>query len=100
MPSLSLAQERAHLEVLEDRHAREDAPALGNLDDALGGDHVSRHAADLLALDTRCVPVLGASWPEMVLSVVDLPAPFAPMSVTISPSLTSSEMPLSASILP
>ena len=31
---LVLAQERAHLEVLHDRHAREDAPTLGNLDDA------------------------------------------------------------------
>ena len=29
-----------------------------------------------------------------------LPAPFAPISVTISPSLTSREMPLSACIVP
>ena len=33
-------------------------------------------------------------------SVVDLPAPLAPMSVTISPSRTSMEMPLSAWIEP
>ena len=33
-------------------------------------------------------------------SVVDLPAPFAPISVTISPSRTSSEMPFSAWIDP
>jgi len=33
-------------------------------------------------------------------SVVDFPAPFAPISVTISPSRTSSEMPFSASIEP
>jgi hypothetical protein len=33
-------------------------------------------------------------------SVVDLPAPFAPISVTISPSRTSSEIPFSASIVP
>ena len=32
----------------------------------------------------------------MVLSVVLLPAPLAPISVTISPSSTVSEMPLSA----
>jgi hypothetical protein len=32
--------------------------------------------------------------------VVDLPAPLAPISVTISPSLTSIEMPFSASIEP
>jgi len=46
------------------------------------------------------VPLVGWSCPEMVFRVVDLPAPFAPMSVTISPSWTSTLMPLSASILP
>ena len=53
------------------------------------------------------------SWPRKVIdpsrgwlsplierSVVDLPAPFAPISVTISPSRTSIEMPFSASIVP
>ena len=45
-------------------------------------------------------PVRGGTIPEIERSVVDLPAPLAPMSVTISPSLTSSEMPLSASIEP
>jgi hypothetical protein len=38
--------------------------------------------------------------PEIVLSVVDLPAPLAPISVTISPSSTSKETPLRAAILP
>ena len=33
-------------------------------------------------------------------SVVDFPAPFAPIRVTISPSRTSMEMPLSAWIAP
>ena len=33
-------------------------------------------------------------------SVVDLPAPFAPIRVTTSPSLTSSETPFNASIEP
>ena len=41
-------------------------------------------------------PVRGLSKPATVLSVVDLPAPFAPMSVTISPSFTSNETPLTA----
>ena len=45
-------------------------------------------------------PVFGFRRPEIVRSVVDLPAPFAPMSVTISPSSTSREMPLSAWIAP
>ena len=47
---LVLAQERAHLEVLHDGHAREDATTLGNLDDALAGDDVRLRAADRLAL--------------------------------------------------
>ena len=33
-------------------------------------------------------------------SVVDLPAPLAPISVTISPAASVSEIPLSASIAP
>ena len=41
-------------------------------------------------------PLRGLSSPATVFSVVDLPAPFAPISVTISPSLTSKEMPLMA----
>ena len=36
----------------------------------------------------------------MVFSVVDLPAPFAPMSVTISPFLMSNEMPRTALMAP
>ena len=46
------------------------------------------------------MPVLGGLSPEIERSVVDLPAPLEPISVTISPSLTVSEMPLSASIEP
>jgi hypothetical protein len=45
-------------------------------------------------------PVRGGTIPEIERSVVDFPAPLAPISVTISPSLTSIEMPLSASIEP
>ncbi len=46
------------------------------------------------------VPVRGRFSPLIERSVVDLPAPFAPISVTISPSRTSSETPFSASIAP
>ena len=42
----------------------------------------------------------GGVRPEIERSVVDLPAPFEPISVTISPSSTVSETPLSASIAP
>ena len=38
--------------------------------------------------------------PEMHMSVDVLPAPLAPMMVTISPSFTSSEMPFRTSIGP
>ena len=38
--------------------------------------------------------------PEIERSVVDLPAPLEPISVTTSPSSTVSEMPFSASIEP
>jgi hypothetical protein len=45
-------------------------------------------------------PVRGGTMPEIDRRVVDLPAPLAPMSVTISPSRTVIEMPFSASIDP
>ena len=38
--------------------------------------------------------------PEMERRVVDLPAPFEPISVTTSPASTVSETPFSASIAP
>jgi hypothetical protein len=41
-------------------------------------------------------PSRGGFRPLMERSVVDFPAPFAPISVTISPARTSIEMPLSA----
>ena len=48
----------------------------------------------------RMKPLRGWLRPLIERSVVDFPAPFAPMSVTISPSWTSSETPLSAWIAP
>ncbi len=52
------------------------------------------------ALDGSCPssdgPGRGFSRPEMVFSVVDLPAPLAPIRVTISPSFTVKETPLTA----
>ena len=68
------------------------------------------------AIDRReimCVGKLVMSWPskvmrprrargapKIVIMVVDLPAPLAPIRVTISPLFTSMSMPLSAWILP
>jgi hypothetical protein len=48
----------------------------------------------------RMSPVRGGVSPEIDRSVVDLPAPLEPISVTHSPASTVSEMPLSASMLP
>ena len=48
----------------------------------------------------RIVPSRGGVSPEIERSVVDLPAPFEPISVTISPSLTSRDTPFSAWMLP
>jgi len=48
----------------------------------------------------RIEPWRGGVRPEIERSVVDLPAPFEPISVTHSPSATSIEMPLRASMLP
>ena len=45
-------------------------------------------------------PLVGRSRPEIVRSVVVLPAPLVPMRLTTSPSLTSKLMPLTALILP
>ena len=45
-------------------------------------------------------PVRGGVRPEIERSVVDLPAPFEPISVTTSPSETVSDTPFSASIVP
>ena len=45
-------------------------------------------------------PALRGTIPEIERSVVDLPAPLAPIRVTISPSWTVSEIPFSASIEP
>jgi hypothetical protein len=45
-------------------------------------------------------PCRGRLSPLIARSVVDLPAPFAPISVTISPVPTRSDTPLSAWIAP
>ena len=44
-------------------------------------------------LSNRMAPDRGRRMPAMVLSSVVLPAPLAPMIVTISPGYTCSEMP-------
>ena len=48
----------------------------------------------------RIVPWRGRLRPLIARKVVDFPAPFAPISVTISPAPTRKETPLSAWIAP
>jgi hypothetical protein len=48
----------------------------------------------------RTVPVRGLIVPLIVRSVVDLPAPFEPMRVTISPLSTVREIPSRARMFP
>ncbi len=54
----------------------------------------------MLSPESSIEPLSGLMRPAMVLRVVDLPAPFAPMSVTISPRSMSNEMPRTALIAP
>ncbi len=68
-------------------HAREDAPAFGYVADAQGYHLMGGQVADLHP-SKRMVPLDGWTKPEMVRSVVVLPAPLAPSSATISPSST------------
>jgi hypothetical protein len=58
-------------------------------------------SADVMSAPRNVIlPRRGRLSPLIERSVVDLPAPLAPISVTISPSRTSSEIPLRASIAP
>ncbi len=49
---------------------------------------------------SRTSPCLARTTPAMASSRVDLPAPFGPMTATISPSDTSSDTPRRATMLP
>ena len=49
---------------------------------------------------SRIAPVRGDSRPMMACRVVDLPAPFGPISPTISPAATSSVSPRTAGTEP
>ena len=48
----------------------------------------------------RISPARGRSIPEIVMSVVLLPAPFAPITATVSPGWTTREIPFRASMAP
>ena len=81
-----VAGEGAHLEVLEDGHPREDPAALRGVADALRGRARGPRSCEMSLPSKVTLPRRGWSRPLIVLRVVVLPAPLAPMSVTISPS--------------
>jgi hypothetical protein len=56
--------------------------------------------AVISAPSKRIDPLAARGFPQIVIKRVDLPAPLAPIRVTISPSPTSTSTPRSASMLP
>ena len=61
---------------------------------------VGPQLGDVLAVEADRCPVAIGRIPEIARMVVDLPAPLAPISATISPSSTVRLMPCSAWIRP
>ena len=76
---------------------REDAATLRCLTDAGEHSFMARHSRDDLTVEANFALGNGTQ-PDGLEGA--LPAPLAPISVTISPSSTSNEMPLMASIFP
>ena len=75
----------AHAQVIDHGHALEDGAAFRHVADAQPDDLVRRAAHDAFALEVDACRRVGRISPEMVLSSVVLPAPLAPISVTICP---------------
>lgn len=79
-----------HFEVLPHRHRREDAAAFRALADAEPDDMVGAHPGKIPPLE-QDLPALRADEAGDGSRVVDLPAPLAPMRVTVSPSSTPND---------
>jgi len=77
----------AHLQVFHYRQCGKDFAAFGDLDDSLAHDLIGEALVRSSPLK-RIEPERGLSRPEIVLRVVLLPAPFAPIKATISPFST------------
>ena len=89
----------AHLQVLQHCHPHEDAAAFRRLRDFQPRDLVRGKPRDVAAGEGD-VPFAARGLPKIVIISVDLPAPLAPISATISPSPTSTSTPLRAAIWP
>ena len=91
---------RAHLEVLGHRQVRRRRPSLRGRGRAPRDQRVGRRPVDPVRPKRRTSPAEGRTSPMIARSVVDLPAPLAPISVTISPARTASETPFRRVIAP
>ena len=81
-PGAGQPLEASELEILRNRHSREQAAALRNIADAVSRDHVGGQAGHIVAGEPdrarrRC------AIPISVFSKVDLPAPLRPNKATI-----------------
>ena len=96
---LQIIEARAHLQVFLHGHARENAAAFRRLGDPQARDIMRRQLRDVVAgkMIGRC---RARGLPKIVIISVDLPAPLAPISVTISPWFDRDVTPLSARMLP
>ena len=96
--SLVGAQEGAGAQILLDGQAWKDAAAFGHMGDAEGNDLLRSEPVDALA-GKHDLAFADPTSPEMARNVVLLPAPLAPMMVTMPSSGTSMSMPLRAATL-
>ena len=78
----------AEIEVFAHRHVGEDAPALRHMDQAARDDRRRALALDRRVRRSGCCRCHGRITPEIVRLSVDLPAPLAPSTATISPGRT------------
>ena len=78
--------EAAELEIFPHGQEWEDMATLRHKGDAQIGPFVRAQAGDIVSLEPRARR--GVSAPATARKVVDFPAPFAPTSVTTSPSST------------
>ena len=91
-PGAVLAPVGAELEVVLDRQVREHHAALGRVRRCRAPTiSCARHARDVAALERDRAPRAPGTRPEIVRSSVVLPAPLAPISVTISPASARSD---------
>jgi hypothetical protein len=90
----ALAHDRRQQQVLLDVEAREDPALLRAVRDAALRDPVGSEPHDLLALE-QDRPFARGTTPMIDRSVVVLPAPLRPRSVTTSPAATSNVTPCS-----